>query len=229
MLVTLRTDGTRGIVERNAAATCTEDAGKRRLLQPLGPGSSRAPGGRQRRPEAASPGGRCPSVHCRRARPTSPRPAPASCGPAHSACPGHLPRAKVYLWPSRCTRTRSLHTPRARSSPAWKQAPPRAAVAAACGLLSLSHGQVTQRGAAAAAAAAAARGLHPPWKGPRPPNSRRLRLARAGGSSFPPLPLVELPRQSRCSSALPKHRSPTGRRRDPGRARDRGPPLSLNR
>ena len=47
----------------------------------------------------------------------------------------------------------------ARGLLAWKQAPPSAAVAAARGLLSLSHGQVPQRGAAAATAAAPARRL----------------------------------------------------------------------
>lgn len=47
-----------------------------------------------------------------------------------------------------------LHPRSARGLGAWKQAPPSAAVAAACGLLSLSHGQVTQRGAAADTAAA---------------------------------------------------------------------------
>lgn len=67
-------------------------------------------GRRRRVPEDAARAG----VHRRRARLSGPRLALASCGPARSASPGHLPRVKVYLWPSRCTRTRSLHTPRAR-------------------------------------------------------------------------------------------------------------------
>lgn len=72
------------------------------------------------------------------------------------------------------------HPPSARGLLAWKQAPPSAAVAAARGLLSLSHGQVPQRGAAAAAATAAA-------------PSRRLRphrLATSPARSGPPSPTV---------------------------------------
>lgn len=86
-------------------------------------------------------------------------------------------RSKVCLRLSRCTpqkraaRAPPPPAPKARPRPrAWKPAPPRAAVAAACGLLSLSHGQVTQRGAAAATAAAAAAPsrarLHPFRRGP---------------------------------------------------------------
>lgn len=52
-------------MKRNAAATCREDAGKRRLSQPLEASGPRAPGGRHRRPEAARPRGRDPRVHRR--------------------------------------------------------------------------------------------------------------------------------------------------------------------
>lgn len=67
------------------------------------------------------------------------------------------------------------HPQSAQGLPAWKQAPPSAAVAAACGLLSLSHGQVTQRGAAAATAAAPEDSAPRRFAtGPRPPGPRLL-------------------------------------------------------
>lgn len=86
-------------------------------------------------------------------------------------------RLKVCFWGSRCTPKGSLRTPQgARGLGARRQAPPSAAVAAACGLLSLSHGQVTQRGAAAATAAAPEDSAPRPFAtGPRPSGPRPLR------------------------------------------------------
>lgn len=131
-------------------------------------------GGRRRRGVARGPGSRGGLL----------RPAPGLRVPARPASRGYLrnsahtsPTAfkSVFLVVTVHTERLALHPQGARGLGARRQAPPSAAVAAACGLLSLSHGQVTQRGAAAATAAApkdsaprrSATGPRP--RGPRPP------------------------------------------------------------
>lgn len=108
----------------------------------------------------------------------------------------------------------------ARGLRAWKQAPPSAAVAAACGLLSLSHGQVTQRGAAAATAAAPEDSAPRRFAtGPRPHGPRPLRqfLPAIGTRErqlqfVPPIGWALLPvrRLPATASALLKTRPPIG-------------------
>ena len=84
----------------------------------------------------------------------------------------------VFMVVTAHTEKLAPHPQSARGLLAWKQAPPSAAVAAARGLLSLSHGQVPQRGAAAATAAAPSRRLRP------------HRLATSPARSGPPTPTV---------------------------------------
>lgn len=176
------------IVKRNAAATRTEDAGERRLSQPLGACSPHAPGDRHGRPEAARPRGRDRGEPRRRARPSGPRLALASCGPARSASPGHLPREKSILMavavhadplaphPQSAPVSSLEAGPSPRSCRRRPRAPftfsrPSHPEGSHCRRHRRRRGRRGPR-------------APPPSPGrPRPPNSRRLRLARAGGSS----------------------------------------------
>ncbi|XP_004400534.1 PREDICTED: uncharacterized protein LOC101362323 [Odobenus rosmarus divergens] len=140
------------------------------------PGTARSyslrSGGRRLRGVARGPGNRGGRL----------RPVPVLRVPTRPASRGYLRNSahtspttfkSVFLVVTVHTEKLAPHPQGARGFGARRQAPPSAAVAAACGLLSLSHGQVTQRGAAAATAAApedsAPRRFATGPPGPRPP------------------------------------------------------------
>lgn len=198
---------------------------------------------RTRDPGGVTPGREAPHAGLESSVPPSAR--PPGRGYLHdSQRPSATTFQSVFMVVTAPTGALAPQPRRARGLGAWKQAPPRAAVAAARGLLSLSHGQVTQRGAAATAAAAPARPGTPPRaaprpapprpRGPRPPRHLRpviggARAAAQARSSHWPGPPASPAIARHClrppekAPSYWRRRRPGGGRAAPGRA------LSVNR